>query len=77
MVNVSDDDFFVYYVDLPDGITEAVLSCADGWTIYIDPRQSKAGLLRSYKHAVKHVNRDDFYKSNVGEIENEAHEKGG
>lgn len=71
------DDIYVYYVDLPDGVNEAVLECASGYTIYIDPRQSKAGIIRSYQHACNHIREMDFSKSNVQAIEGKAHYEGG
>ena len=67
------DDVYVYYVELPDGINEAVLSCVNGYTIYIDPRQSKEGIIRSYNHALQHIQNDDFCKLDVHEIEYGSH----
>lgn len=75
MVEMWSPDIFIYYVPLPDGINEAVLECSTGFTIYIDPRQSDAGILRSYKHAMKHIHKDDFSKDNVQDIESQAHRK--
>jgi len=70
------DDIFVYYVQLPDNINEAVLSCAGGYTVYIDPRQSDDGIKRSYEHALRHIRNGDFYKTNVQSIETRAHREG-
>lgn len=70
------DDIYVYYVPLPEGINEAVLSCLGGFTIYLDPRQSEDGLKRSYEHALKHIQDGDFFKTDVQSIESEAHKKG-
>ena len=67
------DDFFVYFVELPDGVNEAVMECLGGYTIYIDPRQSKSGIIRSYQHAVNHIKSNDFYKADVQVIEDDAH----
>lgn len=72
-----DDDIYVYLIELPDGVKEAVLACNGGYTVYIDPRQSKAGCLRSYQHALKHIMNHDFEKTDVQSIESQAHEKGG
>ena len=69
------DEIYVYYVPLPDGIKEAVLTCQCGYTIYIDPRQSKDGIQRSYNHALRHIQNHDFEKTDVQEIETEAHYK--
>ena len=70
------DDIYVYYQPLPDGINEAVMTCLGGYTIYIDPRQSKDGIQRSYRHALKHIQNGDFFSPDVQSIENQAHKKG-
>lgn len=70
------DDIYVYYVPLPEGVNEAVLSCLGGFTIYLDPRQSEDGLKRSYEHALKHIQDGDFFKTDVQSIESKAHKKG-
>jgi len=70
------DDIYVYYQPLPDGINEAVMTCLGGYTIYIDPRQSKDGIHRSYRHALKHIQNGDFFRPDVQEIESKAHKKG-
>lgn len=69
------DDVFVYFVPLPQGVSEGVLKCADGYTIYISDRLDKEHRIRAYKHALWHIKNDDWSKSNVQEIEAEAHEK--
>lgn len=70
------DDIYVYYVPLPEGVNEAVLSCLGGFTIYLDPRQSEDGLKRSYEHALKHIQDGDFFKTDVQSIESQTHKKG-
>lgn len=66
------DDIYVYYVPLPEGIDEAVLPCFDGYTIYIDSQLSNIEMERAYKHALEHIENNDFEKSDVTEIETEA-----
>lgn len=66
------DNVYVYYVQLPDGIDEAVLPCIDGYTIYIDSRQSKVEMEQAYKHAISHIINNDFEKFDVEQIETEA-----
>ena len=66
------DNVYVYYVQLPDGIDEAVLPCIDGYTIYIDSRQSKAEMEQAYNHAISHIINNDFEKFDVEQIETEA-----
>ena len=70
------DNVFVYFVPLPEGIDEAVLPCFDGYTIYIDSRQSRSGMERAYKHALEHIEYNDFEKFDVTEIETEAKRRG-
>lgn len=68
------DGIFVYYVDLPPGVRECVLPCADGYTVYIDQNLDEEGRAEAYRHAVKHIRRAD---SNSGgdadRIEIETH----
>lgn len=71
------DDVFVYYTQLPNGFYEAVMPCATGYTIYIDPRQSDDGIRRSYEHAMMHIRNHDFEKEDVHEIEIQTHYKKG
>lgn len=66
---------YVYFYPLPDGINEAVCPCDGGYNVTIDPRQSYDGVIRSYLHALKHINNNDFEKENVNEIERQAHER--
>lgn len=69
------DNVFVYYVPLPEGIDEAVLPCFDGYTIYIDSRQSSSGMERAYEHALEHIINNDFEKFDIQEIENDVDRK--
>jgi hypothetical protein len=67
------EDVYVYEVDLPRGINEMVSPAADNsYTIYIDRRLSDAGKMKAYRHALRHC-MGDFEKSNVQEIEDDAH----
>ena len=69
------DNIYHYVVTLPPGIDEAVLICADGYTIYTADRLSRDEMRRAYEHALKHIERDDFHADlSVGRIEREAHE---
>ena len=77
MVNdVITNEYHIYYVELPDGFNEAILPCDDGFTIYIDPRQSEAGMHRSFEHAMKHIRRNDFNNNDVQSIESQVHKEG-
>lgn len=68
------EEIFVYRVPLPDGIHEVVLPCRDGYTVYLDDKLSYEQQLEKYRHAVDgHIVNGDFEKSDVQEIEHDAH----
>ena len=68
-----DDDIYVYFEHLPDGINEVIRPCLGGYTIYLDPRQSFENMRDSYKHALSHIEQNDFEREDVQEIEKQAH----
>lgn len=54
---------------------EMVIPNEDGsYTILINSRLTYASQLKAYEHAMKHINDNDFEKSNVQSIEYSAHE---
>ena len=69
------DDVFVYYsADMPDGVTEMVCPCADGYTVIIKSGLDKEHRIRAYRHAMRHINGDDFHRDlSATEIEGDAH----
>lgn len=67
---------YTYFVQLPDGINEAVLSCMDGYTIYIDESLDREQKVKAFVHAMKHIANNDFEKDDVQEIESDAHNGG-
>lgn len=70
------DDIFIYYIDLPQGVSEMVTPCIDGYTVYIDQNLDELGRLKAFWHAMKHITRSDFScGADVNEIETEAHEE--
>lgn len=70
------DDVFVYLADLPDGINEMVTPCADGcYTAYIDARLNTVQRQKAYRHAIRHIENNDFQKSDVQQIEADAHKE--
>ena len=69
-------DVYVYLVELPDGINEAVTPCLGGFTVYVDSRLTYEERLRAYQHAMQHILNNDFEKHDVQEIEAAAHGKG-
>ena len=68
-----DDDIYVYLVDLPPAVPEMVSPCSDGYTIYLNARLAYADRVKAYLHALGHVERNDWEKANVQEIEKDAH----
>lgn len=69
------DDIFTYIVSLPIGVDEVVLPCAEGHTLYLSDRLDKTARIRKYRHAVQHIMDNDFQKTDVQEIEYDAHGK--
>lgn len=69
------DDVYVYILDLPGNVTEMVVPCLDGYTIYLDARLSPSESLEAYNHALFHIRNHDFEKSDVQQIEASAHNK--
>lgn len=67
------EDVYIHYAQIPGGVKEAVCRCPGGYSIIIDPRQSSAGIRRSYEHAMRHIKNGDFEKFDVQRIECEAH----
>ena len=66
-------NIYSYLIDLPQGVHEMVTPCMDGFTIYIDAGLSYEQRMKAYRHAMWHILHDDFSRSDVQEIETEAH----
>ena len=68
-------DVYVYQVELPPGINEAVTPGADdSYTIYIDARLSDREKLEAYYHALRHCEHGDFEREDAQVIEYENHQ---
>lgn len=67
------NNIYTYIVPLPPGFNEAVMPCIDGFTIYIADHLSPAGRLKAYKHALWHIEHDDWKRFSVQQIERDAH----
>ena len=67
------DDVFVYLVKLPPRISEMVSVGPDGYSVYIDSDLDMRGRTKAYRHALKHIERDDFSGEDVQAIEYLAH----
>lgn len=71
---MTTQDVNVVLLDLPTKEKEAVTKNEDGsFTIFINSKLSHKGQLLAYKHAMKHIQDNDFQKSNVQAIEAAAH----
>lgn len=46
----------------------------DSYTIFLNAKLTHENQLKSYYHALKHIEKDDFCKENVQEIETKTHE---
>lgn len=67
-------DTYVYLLDLPAGVNEMVTPCEDNdYTIYINGRLCDHKRREAYRHALTHIERDDFEKTDVQQIEADAH----
>lgn len=69
------DDIFVYCVNLPSGVHEMVVPCADGYTVYLNALESEEQQEKAFKHVLKHINHNDHQKDDVQQIEADAHRK--
>lgn len=70
------DDVYVYLVNFPDGIREAVTPCFGGYTVYIDEKLDHDSQVRAYEHAMHHIRQGDFYVNDTADkIEAAAHER--
>lgn len=70
------EDIYVYLVDFPRGIREAVAPCFGGYTVYIDAKLDHDSQIRAYEHAMLHIKRGDFYLDDTADnIEAAAHRK--
>ena len=66
-------DVYVYEVDIHGKVSEAVVPCIDGYTVYINRNLPRNRRISALEHAVRHILRGDFEKPDAGEIEEENH----
>lgn len=70
------EEINVQLLDMDTKIPEQLVKNSDNsYTIFLNSRLSKESHLKSYYHALKHINNDDFNKEDVQEIEADAHYK--
>lgn len=67
------DDVYVYMQPLPYGLKSFVTPCADGYTVYIDPRLDPESQMKAYRHELEHIEKNDFERKDVQGIEVGAH----
>lgn len=63
------EDMFVYLVDLPDSVNGVTTPCVDGYTTYINKKLTREQQLKTLDHEERHLNKNDFEKFCVAEIE--------
>lgn len=64
----------VQIMDMDTMVPEHLVKNEDNsYTIFLNARLSKENQLKSYYHALRHINENDFCKENVQRIEYEAH----
>lgn len=70
------DDINVFLIDFGRSkVNEEVCLNEDGsYSIFINSRLSAVGQKEAYQHAMKHIENNDFQKTDVQEIEARAHE---
>lgn len=68
-------DVFIYVVDLPPKISEMVCPCGADYCIYINARLSRSAQEKAYRHAMWHIQNNDWEKDDVELIEIEAHRR--
>ena len=66
---------FIYPVDLKGQLRAFVQPCVEGYTVYVDINLSHDEQIKAALHEIGHIERNDFEKENVQEIEVEAHGK--
>ena len=68
-------DYNIQFVNFPSGkVHEAVTQNYDGSvTIFLDKNTTLEDQKRRFLHVMKHLSQNDFEKSDVQEIETEAH----
>ena len=67
--------YHVELVDLPHSIRGFIRHNTDGSdTIVLNARHTRETQIQTFKHELKHIERDDFYSElSADEIESEAH----
>lgn len=68
------EDIYVYLAKLPPGVNEIVAPCeGGGYCVYVDADVDEWTQIKSFRHALSHIENGDFDKSDVQLIECECH----
>ena len=67
------DNVYIYTIDLPSSIKEAVTPCYDGYTVYINRNLDELGKIKALDHALFHILNRDFDSQDVQQIEYNSH----
>lgn len=65
--------FYVRLVDLPPKVKGMVVKDGDFFTILLNSKLSREQNMQTFLHEKKHIERGDFEKYDVDQIELEAH----
>jgi len=61
-------DIYVYFIDIPGKVKEMVVPCHMGYTIYIDKKLDENQRIKAYRHAMKHINNNDWENTGSADI---------
>lgn len=68
-------DIYVYTMPLPLKVNELVTPCCDGYTVWLSDRLDDGQREKALRHAIRHIMRGDFEKTDVQQVEADAHGK--
>lgn len=68
---LEDSDYFIYVLQLPDGVQGAIrLNSDNTYSIYINPDYDINSQIDTYEHELWHIIHDDLYgEKNIIDIE--------
>ena len=67
-------DIYTYLVPLPASIHGVTSPCEDGYTIYLNSNDCRSRQEQAYRHEEAHIQRGDFDRESVQQIEGEMDE---
>lgn len=68
------EEINVQLLDMDTKVPEhLVKNSDDSYTIFLNARLSYESRLKSYYHALRHIQDDDFFREDVQEIEQNSH----